>query len=96
LQGVGDSFGDLALDTEDVGELAIKGIGPQMRIASRLDELDGDAYLRGLALEARTTVSPDDSEKAVGFYERAVQLDPAFALAWADSLVRTLRYISAV
>ena len=42
-----------------------------------------DAYLRGLALEARTTVSPDDSEKAVGFYERAVQLDPAFAPAWA-------------
>ena len=42
-----------------------------------------DAYLRGLALEARTTTSPDDPEKAVGFYERAVQLDPAFALAWA-------------
>src|SRR5207342_3785794 len=32
-----------------------------------------DAYLRGLAFEARTTPSPDDSEKAVGFYERAVQ-----------------------
>src|SRR5438132_1515160 len=42
-----------------------------------------DAYLRGLALEARTTTSPDDSEKAAGFYELAVQLDPAFALAWA-------------
>jgi len=42
-----------------------------------------DAYLRGLALEARTTTSPDDSEKAAGFYERAVQLDPGFALAWA-------------
>jgi TolB-like protein/cytochrome c-type biogenesis protein CcmH/NrfG len=42
-----------------------------------------DAYLRGLALEARTTSSLDDSEKAVGFYERAVQLDPAFAVAWA-------------
>jgi len=42
-----------------------------------------DAYLRGLALEARTTTSPDDSEKVVGFYERAVQLDPGFALAWA-------------
>ena len=42
-----------------------------------------DAYLRGLALEVRTTVSPDDSEKAVGFYERAVQLDPGFAPAWA-------------
>src|SRR2546425_2573872 len=41
-----------------------------------------DAYLRGLALDARVS-SPDDSEKVVGFYERSVQLDPAFALAWA-------------
>src|SRR6266480_1229362 len=41
-----------------------------------------DAYLRGLALEARAS-SPDDSEKIVGFYERSVQLDPSFALAWA-------------
>src|SRR5262252_4890948 len=40
-----------------------------------------DAYLRGLAFEARTS-SPDDLDKPVGFYERAVQLDPAFALAW--------------
>src|SRR5262249_46641947 len=42
-----------------------------------------DAYLRGLALETRTSTSPDNFEKAVGFYERAVQLDPAFAPAWA-------------
>ena len=42
-----------------------------------------DAYLRGLALEARTTTSLNDQAKVVGFYERAVQLDPAFALAWA-------------
>ena len=42
-----------------------------------------DAYLRGLAFEARTTSSLNDLAKAVGFYERAVQLDPAFALAWA-------------
>ena len=42
-----------------------------------------DAYLRGLALEARTTTSLNDQAKIVGFYERAVQLDPAFALAWA-------------
>ncbi|PYL74047.1 MAG: hypothetical protein DMF26_12455 [Verrucomicrobia bacterium] len=41
-----------------------------------------DAYLRGLALEVRAS-SPNDSEKVVGFYERSVQLDPAFALAWA-------------
>ena len=41
-----------------------------------------DAYLRGLALETRSS-SLLDLAKAVGFYERAVQLDPAFALAWA-------------
>ena len=41
-----------------------------------------DAYLRGLALEMRAS-SPTDSEKVVGFYERSVQLDPAFALGWA-------------
>ncbi len=41
-----------------------------------------DAYLRGLAFEARIT-SPNNFEKALGFYERSVQLDPAFALAWA-------------
>jgi TolB-like protein/Flp pilus assembly protein TadD len=41
-----------------------------------------EAYLRGLALETRAS-SPTDSEKVVGFHERAVQLDPAFALAWA-------------
>jgi serine/threonine protein kinase/Tfp pilus assembly protein PilF len=47
-----------------------------------------DAYLRGLALEARGAVSSFDfSEdlvaKATDSYERAVQLDPNFALAWA-------------
>ena len=41
-----------------------------------------DAYLRGLALETRA-VALSDSEKVVGFYQRAVQLDPAFSLAWA-------------
>src|SRR5207237_4465460 len=41
-----------------------------------------DAYLRGLALDARVS-SPDDDEKVAGFYERSVQLDPTFALAWA-------------
>ena len=42
-----------------------------------------DAYLRGLALEARTRSFLSDQAKVVGFYERAGQLDPAFALAWA-------------
>src|SRR5205814_5829218 len=43
-----------------------------------------DAYLRGLAFEARSyfNYSSDLVREAAGFYERAVQLDPNFALAW--------------
>ena len=40
-----------------------------------------DAYLRGLASEGQTSVYA--TEKAIGFYEHAVQLDPSFALAWS-------------
>src|SRR5262249_16808860 len=45
-----------------------------------------DEYLRGLAFEARyysSFFSGDLEEKAISFFERAVQLDPNFALAWA-------------
>jgi TolB-like protein/Tfp pilus assembly protein PilF/predicted Ser/Thr protein kinase len=42
-----------------------------------------DAYLRGLAFEARTIRQEHLRTEAIGFYERAVQLDPNFALAWA-------------
>ncbi len=45
-----------------------------------------DAYLRGLAFEGRNNVSNYSTNlegKAIGFYERAVQLDPDFAIAWA-------------
>jgi TolB-like protein/Tfp pilus assembly protein PilF len=44
-----------------------------------------DAYLRGLALETRSSslYSSDPLMKAIGFYERAVQLDPNFVPAWA-------------
>jgi len=45
-----------------------------------------DAYLRGVAFEARSLpgfYSADLEGKATGFYERAVQLDPNFAVAWA-------------
>jgi TolB-like protein/Flp pilus assembly protein TadD len=40
-----------------------------------------DAYLRGLASERQISVYA--MEKAVEFYEQAVHLDPAFALAWS-------------
>ena len=45
-----------------------------------------DAYLRGLAFQARFSSSfyhRDFGRKAVSFFEQAVQLDPNFALAWA-------------
>src|SRR5262245_52915953 len=56
-----------------------------------------DAYLRGLSLDARTYFSRDRTVKAADFYERAVQLDPKFALAWArlslaDAVIYFNRY----
>ena len=62
-----------------------------------------DAYLRGLAFDARYSSHLDhvlDAEKAIGFYERAVQLDPNFVVAWArlsrlSSLVYLNRYNTA-
>ena len=42
-----------------------------------------DAYLRGLAAEGEQLHSVYALEKAAAFYEQAVQLDPAFALAWS-------------
>jgi TolB-like protein/cytochrome c-type biogenesis protein CcmH/NrfG len=42
-----------------------------------------DAYLRGLAFEARSNYSSDALFKAIDFYDLAVRFDPNFALAWA-------------
>src|SRR5438093_2670889 len=42
-----------------------------------------DAYLRGLAFEARSAYSNDALRKAIASYERGVRLDPHFAGAWA-------------
>src|SRR5215475_11557130 len=42
-----------------------------------------DAYLRGLAFEARASFFDTATKTAIDSYERAVQLDPNFALAWA-------------
>jgi serine/threonine protein kinase/predicted Zn-dependent protease len=54
-----------------------------------------DAYLRGLAFEARSS-SFDLMLETAGFYNQAVELDPNFALAWArlsrvDALIYFIR-----
>ena len=41
-----------------------------------------DAYLRGLAYEARGNYSSDALFQAIDFYDLAVRIDPNFALAW--------------
>ena len=42
-----------------------------------------DAYLRGLACDTRSAYSNDSIRKAIDFFERAVELDPNFVIAWA-------------
>src|SRR5882724_11190993 len=42
-----------------------------------------DAYLRGVAFQGRIYSSIHTALKTIGYFERAVQLDPNFALAWA-------------
>jgi len=42
-----------------------------------------DAYLRGLAFSERSYLLEADAAKALQSFERAVTLDPNFALAWA-------------
>ncbi len=42
-----------------------------------------DAYLRGLAFEGRVDALGPNILNSVAAYEKAVQLDPGFALAWA-------------
>jgi TolB-like protein/Tfp pilus assembly protein PilF len=56
-----------------------------------------DAYLRGLAFEARSNYSSDARFKAIDFYDLAVRLDPNFALAWARlSGAHALVYVNRV
>jgi TolB-like protein/Tfp pilus assembly protein PilF len=52
-----------------------------------------DAYLHGLAIWNSLDISPGALERMVSHYSRAVQLDPKFAVAWAQlAVVQTLSY----
>ena len=92
-----DTFDRKLTDIFSVESEVAKAIAEQLRAhltgreeqviaAKPTDNVEAyDAYLRGLASEARSYSSslPSPSSEAPGFYERAVQLDPNFALAWA-------------
>jgi len=41
---VGNSFGDLTFDREDVGQFSVKGIGPKMGIVGGFDQLHIHAH----------------------------------------------------
>ena len=45
LQGIGDSFRDLALDRKDIRQFSIEGVGPEMRVGQRVDQLHIHAHL---------------------------------------------------
>ena len=45
LQSLGDLLRDIALDSEDIGQLPVVALGPEMRLRPAVDELGGDADL---------------------------------------------------
>jgi hypothetical protein len=52
LQRFSDSFGDLALNPEDVSQLAIITLSPEMGIGLRVNQLNIDPHLIGHFLDA--------------------------------------------
>ena len=42
------------------------------------------AYLQGMDLTSRHDPTPENWQRAISMFEQAVEIDPAFALAWAE------------
>src|SRR2546430_17273972 len=74
-QLLGDGFGHLTLDRKDVGQFAIKGIGPKMGIISRFDQLHVDPY------NVPALLNP--SFKDVGYSQLLCDLGQVFRRAFA-------------
>ena len=74
---------DIAKGISTALQAKLSGWEEQALAAKPTNNLEAyDAYLRGLSFEARLRSSLSSWE-AAGFFERAVQLDPNFATAWA-------------
>ena len=75
---------DIAKTIADTLQARLTGREEQALVAKPTNNPEAyDAYLRGLAFEARSNYSSDALFKAIDFFGLAVQLDPNFALAWA-------------
>src|SRR5262249_57464181 len=51
-QLIGDSFGNFTLHRKDVGQFAIEGIGPKVRVIGRFDQLNVDTHRVATSLHA--------------------------------------------
>jgi TolB-like protein len=84
LTDIFDVESEIAKGIVESLQVKLTGREEQALAAKPTNNLEAyDAYLRGLASEAHSGYSNDVLRKAIGFYERAVQLDPKFALGWA-------------
>jgi TolB-like protein/Tfp pilus assembly protein PilF len=91
----GDTYNRKLTDITTVESEIAKGIAESLQVKLTAREEQAltikttndpeayDAYLRGLVFDARAAYSNDAQRSAITSYERAVQLDPGFALAWA-------------
>ena len=76
---------DIAIRIAELLQAKLTGHEEQVLAANPTNNLEAyDAYLRGLAFETRSNYSSDALFKAIDFYGLAVQLDPNFAVAWAQ------------
>ena len=61
LQLIGNRLGDLALDGEDIGQIAIVGLCPEMRVGAGIDQLRVHPHLvggRAARLPSTTCATP--------------------------------------
>jgi TolB-like protein/Tfp pilus assembly protein PilF len=84
LTDIFDVESEIAIRIAESLQAKLTGREEQALAAKPTNNADAyDAYLRGLAFEARSNYSSDALFKAIDFYGLAVHLDPNFALGWA-------------
>jgi TolB-like protein len=93
LQNIFGVEGEVATKIADAMDAKLTGAEEKAIAVRPTNNVDAyNAYLRGRAIEATRYDLPGEAEVGADFQE-AVQLDPSFALAWADlTVVRCFLY----